>query len=126
MILKVTTVVRLDNSSVGYPRYEVTFDNGLVGKTATNATVGYATWYGIQGTYQDVIFHYTAKGNVIITDMKPVSEFVCDCCKNVYFFQGHHIDYGFLKGHLAEKHPSYFEEICHLSDKQIIKDAYNN
>lgn len=65
---KILKVERLKNSYVGNPAYKLVFrteDDTLVGRTATNATLGYQCYWTWEGEEKTLAYHFTRNGNVI-------------------------------------------------------------
>ena len=63
---------RLNSSINGNPRYSVSFDNGITGKTPSDASLGYSLTNYI-GKNIDVIYHVTKVGNIIIDDITEIN-----------------------------------------------------
>lgn len=65
---KILKVQRLKNSYVGNPAYRLTFqtdDDILIGRTATNAILGYECSWTWEGEEKTLAYHVTKNGNVI-------------------------------------------------------------
>lgn len=65
---KILKVERLKNSYVGNPAYSLVFqteDDTLVGRTATNAVLGYQCYWTWEGEEKTLAYHFTKNGNVI-------------------------------------------------------------
>lgn len=65
---KILKVERLKNSYVGNPAYKLVFqtaDDTLVGRTATNAVLGYQCYWTWEGEEKTLAYHFTKNGNAI-------------------------------------------------------------
>lgn len=61
-------IERLKNSYVGNPAYSIVFktdDDILIGRTATNAVLGYQCYWTWEGEEKILAYHVTKNGNVI-------------------------------------------------------------
>ena len=64
---------RRNNSAAGNPSFSVWFTNGtglIAGKTASDASCGYAATNFSDGRACDVTYHITRAGNVIIDEIE--------------------------------------------------------
>ncbi len=68
-IFTINRLTRGNNSIYGNPSYwiDCTDEHGnfLIGKTASNAAIGYALSYSHEGRTVSMQYHYTASGNLI-------------------------------------------------------------
>ena len=65
---KTLKVQRLKNSYIGNPAYKLIFqtENGtLVGRTATNAMLGYQCYWTWEGEKKTLAYHFTKNENLI-------------------------------------------------------------
>ena len=67
--LKILKVERLNNSYYGNPSYRLVvaneYDDVFVGKTATNAVLGYEVSWTWEGDWKVLAYHFTKSGNCI-------------------------------------------------------------
>lgn len=67
--LKIIKVEKRNNSYYGNPSYQLTVqtENGeiLIGKTATNAVLGYEVSWAWEGDWKVLAYHFTKSGNCI-------------------------------------------------------------
>lgn len=64
----VDTIVRLNNSKNGNPRYLIAFADGLSGITKSDAGFVYGIHSGL--SYVRVTYHFTPRGKCIIDDIE--------------------------------------------------------
>ena len=67
--LKILKVERRNNSYYGNPSYQLItqteYGEILIGKTATNATLGYQVSYTWEGDWKVLAYHFTKNGNCV-------------------------------------------------------------
>lgn len=67
--LKILKVEKLNNSIYGNPSYRLVvankYNDVFVGKTATNATLGYEVSLTWEGDWKVLAYHFTKNGNCI-------------------------------------------------------------
>lgn len=67
--LKILKVERLNNSHYGNPCYRLIVatqnDDVFVGKTATNAALGYEVSWTWEGCWKVLAYHFTKSGNCV-------------------------------------------------------------
>lgn len=75
-LLTIKKIERLNNSYYGNPKYYIIAKNEqgqtLVGKTATNAAIGYMLGYDSEGRKYLFDYHTTANGNIIFDYAKKI------------------------------------------------------
>lgn len=76
--LKILKVEKLNNSIYGNPSYRLVvankYDDVFVGKTATNAVLGYEVSYTWEGEWKVLAYHFTKSGNCIFDRLTTLEE----------------------------------------------------
>jgi hypothetical protein len=66
---RIESIKRLNNSRNGNPRFSIALENGVAGKTQSDASFAYAICDGWQGNSALAEFKVTNAGNVIFTHL---------------------------------------------------------
>ena len=76
--LKILKVEKLNNSYYGNPSYRLVVANEygdvLVGKTATNAVLGYEVSWTWEGEWKVLAYHFTKNGNCVFDRLTKLDE----------------------------------------------------